>query len=86
MSVSALNFALEQDYLAAIEHLALIMIADHCGDDFTSEEAIETIWRHTSIDERAARNVFQSLQDKRLIHPTAYQPDDAKRFMIFEVQ
>lgn len=67
MSSETTAFAIEQRQLDSVDQLALIIISDCCGDEFTFIDALEALEKHTSLDEGEAMNAFHMLCDEHII-------------------
>lgn len=67
MSAKSLTFAMSQNTLSPVEQLALIVIADCCGERFTFSNTVLCVAGKTSLTLMQAENVVNQLVEKKLI-------------------
>jgi len=67
MNTTRIAFALSQNELPPIEHLALIAISDSCDEFFSFDQAVAAICKATSINETDARAAVSNLYNNHLL-------------------
>lgn len=66
-TVSSLSYAMAQSHLNPVQQLALIVVANSCGEWFIAEEAINAVVKHTSLGAASAESVVFKLIDLKHI-------------------